>query len=90
MKKAVGTVFMICAFVFLALHSFIRLSGENGKSYDLFGLAINTPPDWVSMIPAVGPILEWIFSMFSLHGIVGVIIFAALAGMGSLFLGLKK
>ena len=49
---------------------------------DLFGLKVPNAPLWTSYIPYLGWVLSLVFEFFSLHGIIGLLIFSVLFHIG--------
>lgn len=83
MKKIFGiasSIVFASAFIFLIIHFFI-IKSDGITTTDLWGFAIPEPPMWTTYFPG-GGFLGSIVSLFSLHGIVGSIIFLFLGGMG--------
>ncbi len=74
MKKVItylGYSMVIVAMVCTGVLSFIRVSGPNDQyAQDLLGLSIPTPPTWTIFIPIFGDFIEFIYSLFSWHGLV--------------------
>ena len=81
MKKitqAIGIIFIVIAIIFLLVYSFVRVS-DGSVTKDLFGFVVPNTPSWIAWIPYFGSFLyEW----FSFHGLVGVVIFFLLFGVG--------
>lgn len=89
--KYMGYLFIISGLLFLFGFSML-VTGTSKEDFarDLFGFPIPHPPLWTSYIPFVGGLLGIIFELFSLHGLVNIIISALLFGIGSLFLKLSE
>lgn len=82
---------MVSGIIFLLGFSII-VTGTSKEDFarDIFGFPIPHPPLWTSYIPYLGGFLGFIFGLFSLHGLIGIIISASLFGIGSLFLRLSE
>lgn len=76
----------VLAFLIL---SFV-VTGTSGESFprDLFGLPIPTPPIWTSYVPFLGGIIGFIFELFSLHGLIEILIVFGLFYLSGIFLTL--
>ena len=67
--------------VSIAISFIVKSDGIN--TLDIFNLVIPHPPVWTSYIPYLGTVLDYIFELFSLHGIVQVVLAVILFGLGS-------
>lgn len=78
---------MISGIIFLLIHSFV-VTGNPDESFsrDLFGFPIPHPPVWTSFIPYLGSFLGFIFELFSIHGLIGVVISGVLLYIGGFFM----
>lgn len=75
--RILGFILIIFAIIFLIAHTFIRVGSSSEEfSRDILGLAVPTPPVWISYIPYLGFVIGAIYEFFSLHGLVGLIIFS--------------
>lgn len=79
--KITGIGLMVTAIAFLVIHSFIIVS-DGIVATDIFGFQIPEAPLWTTYIPVVGWLIGLIFEYFSLHGLVGVVIFLTLLTTG--------
>ena len=78
-----GRIIIAIAIIFILIHSFVKVSsGQESFSRDIFGLPMYNPPLWTSYIPYFGNILVFLFELFSLHGLVGIIVFTFLMLLG--------
>lgn len=83
--RILGLILIVFAIAFLISHIFIRTgASDENFSRDILGLAVPTPPVWISYIPYAGVIIGMIYEFFSLHGLAGLIIFSV-----AFFLGVK-
>ena len=82
-----GIMFIIGGIVFLFVHSFI-VTGTEGESFarDLFGYPIPHPPLWTSYIPYLGSLLNFVFELFSIHGLIGLAISLSLFAVGGILI----
>ncbi|QQG43976.1 MAG: hypothetical protein HYW86_03885 [Candidatus Roizmanbacteria bacterium] len=92
MKKLyqlLGTLFIISGIIFLFIHSMV-VTDTKGESFarDLFGFPIPHPPGWTSFIPIFSTLVMFVFEFFSLHGLVGIVIFGILIYIGIFIIGL--
>ena len=89
LSQASGVLFMISGIIFLLIHSFI-VTGSPDESFarDFFGFPIPHPPLWTSYIPYLGFVLRIIFEFFSIHGLVGLVIFFVFLFIGGLLMRL--
>jgi hypothetical protein len=69
------------AILFLLIFNLV-VKGDSENTYDLVGYIIPHPPLWTSFIPYLGFILEYIFSLFSLHGLLEIIVVITLVVSG--------
>ncbi len=86
MKKlfqSLGTLFIISGFIFMLVDSMI-VTGTKGENFsrDLLGFPIPQTPEWTSFIPILGTLFRIVFELFSLHGLVGTVIFGILLYIG--------
>ena len=94
MKKnyeILGKLVLGGAFIFLLVFLFVETkSGNEPFARDIFGFPLSNPPEWIGMIPYVGSFIEFVYYLFSIHGLVGIIIFGVLASAGLKVLNLSK
>lgn len=89
--KLLGYAFIGVAIIASGILSLVRIGGLDEEfSSDLLGFAIPTPPAWIGMIPYVGRFFEFIFSLFSLHGLVIVGIWVVCLIISGIFLMLGE
>lgn len=78
MKKIytiLGRILIAAAIIFFLADSFIVINYTNETfGRDMFGLAIPTPPTWISFVPYFGSFFDFLFQFFSIHGLVELII----------------
>lgn len=86
-----GYIFIGVALIMTGILSLVRVSGK-GEEYasDLLGFTIPTPPTWIGMVPYVGRFFEFIYSLFSLHGLVIVGVWVICLIFSGLFLMLGE
>lgn len=94
MKKifqALGMLFIIGGIIFLLVHSFI-VTGNSNESFarDILGFPIPHPPLWTSYVPYMGFFLGIIFEFFSIHGLVGIVIFGVFICVGGFLVSLSN
>lgn len=74
MKKILTTAgysLIVLAVLITWIFSSIQKSGPGDVfAQDLLGLTIPNPPSWVGMVPYLGGFIEFLYSLFSLHGLV--------------------
>jgi len=89
--KFLGVVFTGFSFLFIPIHLFIRTSSAGETfSRDILGLAVPTPPLWLSYIPFLGSVIGFVWEFFSAHGAVGILIFLASFSLGSYLIDASK
>ena len=78
MKKIITSIGYVCIAI-AAISTWILSTVQTSSaiepfSRDLFNLSIPTPPSWIGMVPYLGGLIEFGYSLFSLHGlaIVGI------------------
>ena len=84
MKKIIqfiGKIFIGIAIVFLLVHSFVVVS-DGSITKDVFGFTIPEPPLWTSFIPILGSIIGFFVQYFSIHGLIGIVVFLIFLGIG--------
>ena len=78
-----GNTFITSAYLFIIIFSLVVVGDQNEPiTRDLFGLEVPHAPPWTSYVPYAGWVLGVIFEFFSIHGIVGLIIFSTLLYIG--------
>ena len=88
LRAVIGNLILLGDLIFFLLHTFVRVSGSPDQySKDLWGFTVPTPPDWIGMIPYLGWPIECIYQLFSLHGIVGIVILYAVGVLGLMIKG---
>jgi hypothetical protein len=75
-----SSILFASAFIYLIIHFFI-IKSDGIITTDLWGFVIPEPPMWTTYFPG-GGFLGSIVILFSLHGIVGSVIFLFLGGAG--------
>lgn len=85
--KWLGIVFLVAALVFALKHYFIiHVDTSTHLVYDWLGFQIPQPPSWIpswfSLIPFLGNMLSFLSESFSLHGLIGAIVFWPLIIIG--------
>lgn len=87
-RSTIGNIFIGLGIIYLVAHMFIVVADPiTGITTDIWGLVIHEPPVWTSFIPGIGYVIEMVYSAFSLHGLVGVIVFVFLMYLGLLIKG---
>ena len=85
----VGSIFLLAGLIFFFAESFI-VSSSGRVEKDFLGLAIPVPPTWTSHVPYVGTFINYVFELFSLHGLIEIIILIGFMGIGSFLLKLGE
>lgn len=89
--KFLGYAFIVVALIASGVLSLVRVGGLDEEfASDLLGFTIPTPPTWVGMIPYVGRFFEFVYSLFSLHGLVIVGIWVVCLIVSGIFLMLGE
>lgn len=71
---SVGMVLIVFGLIFFIIFPNIMTSDPiESFPRDLLGFTVPHPPMWTSYIPYLGWLLEIIFSIFSLHGLVYIV-----------------
>ncbi len=91
LSQIVGWVLMFVGIIFLFVYSSL-VTGSRNESFarDLLGFPIPHPPEWTSFVPYVGPFLGFIFSLFSLHGLIEIIISGIIFYIAGVFMMLGE
>ena len=90
-SQITGWILMFVGIIFLFLFSSL-VTGSHDESFarDLLGFPIPNPPEWTTFIPFVGGILMFIFSLFSLHGLVEIVIAGIIFYIAGVFMMLGE
>jgi hypothetical protein len=75
-KKLFGVLITISGIILFLALSFIRKS-DGIRTYNIFDMVLNLPPEWAYFIPFV----DFIYELFSLHGLL-VLFSLILSGIG--------
>ena len=84
-RKILGSIFITVSVIFLLADSFI-VTVTSGESFsrDLFGFVVPNPPTWTSFIPYMGYFVDFLYQFISIHGLVQLVIFSVILGIGIL------
>lgn len=82
-KNMLGQIFFAAGFILFFVHNFLVIK-DSSESFarDWLNLPVYTPPAWVGVIPYLGGLLEYIWQLFSLHGLVGLVVLILFCGIG--------
>lgn len=77
-----SSLFIIVSILSVFILTFIVKSSGNGKTEDLLGFVIPHPPTFLGMIPWLGYVLERIYELLSVHGLVVISMFFVFMSIG--------
>lgn len=90
--RVFGNILIALSVLFLLASSLIVVSDGHVRK-DIFGMTIPTPANWTSFVPYLGFVIGVIFELFSIHGLVVIVITLLLFAAGmklSNYAGSKK
>ena len=90
-KNTLGTIFILAGVVLFLAHNAVMIGNPSESfSRDWLNLPVHAPPPWIGSIPWLGSLIEYAWQLFSLHGLVGIIILLSLCAIGIKLKGLKR
>ena len=82
-RNIISNALIASALLLFCLHNFLVFkapSATYGK--DWLGLTIFTPPTWTASIPYLGYLIEYVYQLGTMHGIIGLAIYGSLFAAG--------